>query len=306
MKRSFGIRAKLQLIVGSAFAFILVFLLTVVYFRTSSLVRDLLEGSAGETAARFTSVLGAKANDALVVARTVGQILQDASGEAPAQRRLMVDSFIKSVLNGNPSYLSVWTTWEPNALDGLDARFRNTPYGNEVGRIDLTWYRGKDDTLKKKVSSEKELQEAEYYQVPKKSNQDVVIGPYMYSYEEGAPTYVEYSLMSPIRNQDAHFIGVVGIDVPQSAFQVILQDIKPYGDGYAALYTSAGLIAAHAEKEMVAKSIDDEASLFSPAEFKAYSAAIKGGKDTSLVLTRAGKRVFVAVRPFRVGSTYTR
>ena len=306
MKASFSIRAKLQLLFGLSMGLILAGLVFFVYFRVSAVAKELLEGSAAEMAGRHAAVVKAKTDAALVSARTIGQVLEDSVNEPVAERRRIVDRRIRGMLERNADALSIWTTWEPDSLDGLDARFKSSEYGNDTGRVDLTWYRAQDDTLKRKVSPEKEILESEYYQGPKKTNMETVVGPYTYAYEEGGPEYVETSVIVPIRDQDTSFRGVVGIDLPQSAFQVIVGAIKPYEEGFAVLYGKGGAIAGHQDPAMIGKSLEDEAPFFSAADFEVYKATVTAGKDAMASVIRDGKPMYVAASNFRLGASYSR
>ncbi|HTX72709.1 MAG TPA: methyl-accepting chemotaxis protein [Rectinemataceae bacterium] len=305
-KPSLGIRARMQLLFGPAFALILAVLVVVVYARAAVLVRQFLQNTAAETASRYAAVIGAKATEPLIVARTLGQLLLDVQRDPAPQRRASLDRRIETMLQQNSNFLSVWTTWEPNVLDGLDAKNRNGELGNDEGRVDITWYRGSDDSLKRQVSSEKEIEESEYYQVPKKRNQDTVLGPYSYSYGGGAPV-LETSLVTVIHTEDLRFLGVLGIDVPQSTFQVIVGGIKPYDTGFAVLYATKGIIAGHRDPDLVGKAVDDEKSQFSvPAEFEKYRDSIVKGADSAMSLVRSGERYYVVTRGFRVGTSIDR
>ena len=52
----------------------------------------------------------------------------------PLERRDMVTFMLRSILEHNPSYLGSWAVFEPNALDGLDDYYANTPETDHTGR----------------------------------------------------------------------------------------------------------------------------------------------------------------------------
>jgi len=306
VKKNLGIRGKLQLLFGPAMALILAVLVVFVNVRATSLVRELLKTAGAETSARYATVIGSRMDNLFATARTLGQVVEGSGREPPARRRASVSGLLEGMLDKNQTLSSIWTTWEPDALDGLDGQNVGSAYGNDVGRFDATIYRGPDGSLRRKVSPEAEILESEYYLEPKKTNQDTVVGPYLYSYEEGAEPLLETSVIVPIRAPDTTFRGVLGIDIPQSTFQTIVAPIKPYGTGFAVLYAKGGAIAAHPDPSLVAKSLDDEAPLFPPADFELYKAAVLGIDDASLFLSRDGARYLASIRKFRLGSSYTR
>src|ERR1700710_140620 len=56
--------------------------------------------------------------------------------------RHLFDGILRETLACNPQYLGVWTVWEPNALDGRDRDFANTPGHDGSGRYIPLWNRG--------------------------------------------------------------------------------------------------------------------------------------------------------------------
>ena len=46
---------------------------------------------------------------------------------APEGRRELVNYMLHTLIKENPRFVGVWAVFEPNELDGLDARYANTP-----------------------------------------------------------------------------------------------------------------------------------------------------------------------------------
>ncbi|MDR2618237.1 MAG: hypothetical protein LBC62_05135, partial [Treponema sp.] len=61
------------------------------------------------------------------VARSLAQSMEAYDQIEPAQRRFFYNMLLRQMLEENADLASVWTVWEPNALDGLDARYADTP-----------------------------------------------------------------------------------------------------------------------------------------------------------------------------------
>jgi methyl-accepting chemotaxis protein len=301
----FSIRSKLQLIFGGVMSLLLGLIVAVVYLQVAPVMRGLIVTNAQETAGRYAATINAKVGEVVVTARTLAQILANVDKDKPQTRRQTVSRFLRSVLTQNSDYASVWTTWQPDAVDGLDEQFKNTSLGNDTGRFDQTWYRASNDEIKLLVEKEADIVDSAYFNTAIKDNLETVIGPYTYSYADGAQPLLETSIVMPIRDENLRVLGVVGIDTSQALFQRSVLAIKPFNTGFAALYAKDGLIAGHANSEYIGKKVEDEAPLFKGADFDDYLAAVKGGKDTTLTLSREGKSFFVAVKPFRIGATYT-
>ncbi len=300
----FSIRAKLQLIFGGAVALILSLLVIFVYIEAAPTVRSLVYAQATETAGRYAATIQGRVGEVLSTARTLAQIVEAGAGARPESRRATISSFLRSVLERNPDYASVWTAWEPGKVDGLDARFRDTDLGNDTGRFHQTWFRGGDDAIRLLVEKDGNIKESDNYNQPMKDNQDTVIGPYIYDYGDGRKV-LETSLMVPLRDANLKTVGVLGIDTGQSIYQRVVSQIRPFATGFAALYAKGGLIGGHVTADLLGKNLSDESLAFSARDFEAYSRAISAGKETTLSLRRDGASWLVVVRPFRLGASYT-
>jgi methyl-accepting chemotaxis protein len=300
-----SIRTKLQLIFGGAVGLLLAMLVTFVYLQTAPTIRSLIGAQATEMAGRYAGAIQSKVNDNFATVKTLASIVVDTGSSRIETRRATISQFIRSVLEKNPDYVSVWTTWEPNALDGMDAKFRNSDYGNDTGRFDQTWFRGSDLSIKRQVSKEADIVTGEYYTKPMKDNVDTVIGPYLYSYDDGGSSILETTVAIPLQDANAHALGVLGIDSSQSIYQRVILTVKPYQTGFAMLYAKDGSIAGSFQPELLGKKLADEASLFSAADFERYSKTVAAGKDATFTITRAGQSWLVAVKSFRLGASYT-
>ena len=58
--------------------------------------------------------------------------------------REQANAILREVAEENPTFLGTWTIWEPNAFDGLDAEFANTPLHDSTGRFIPYWVRVDD------------------------------------------------------------------------------------------------------------------------------------------------------------------
>ena len=190
-----SIRTKLQLIFGSAVGLLFLLFVLFVYTQVRASFEKLIEAGASETASRYALTIKAKVDDAFTVGRTLAQVLEDRERDKPADRRLGVSKLLAPVLERSPDFLAVWTIWEPGALDGLDARYRSSQYGNEAGRFDQFWYRRSDDTVSSFIQGESALAFFEPYSVTRKANQESIIGPAVRGYGAGATAALATSVI---------------------------------------------------------------------------------------------------------------
>ena len=121
-KKTMSLRTRLLLLVS--FIVLLGFAITL----------TLLSRQTGKlqhrTALQYTTQLaaneGAKATrhleHAMDAARTIAHALKGLKADSLAERS-NANALLKGVLHENPSFLAVWTAWEPNAFDGQDSSF---------------------------------------------------------------------------------------------------------------------------------------------------------------------------------------
>jgi len=189
---------------------------------------------------------------AMNATRTLAQIYDDFETIPLKDRRPLFDRMLKVLVEDNTNFKSVWSCWEPNALDGLDAENISKNSGDDIGRFDVTYFRENGKILPSIVSSA-EIATADYYQLPKKRNQETILEPYKYAYVEGGKEYLMTSVMVPIHNKKGDFIGVVGIDISLDDLCNIVRTIKPFETGYGFILSNGGIFVAHPIDSFVTK-----------------------------------------------------
>ncbi|MDR1302660.1 MAG: hypothetical protein LBK43_09370, partial [Treponema sp.] len=80
--------------------------------------------------------------DYIAAVRTLAQAMQGYQEIPPAERRNYFNILLKQVYLANPGMLGIYANWAPNALDGMDADYANTPGTNESGRFIPVWTMG--------------------------------------------------------------------------------------------------------------------------------------------------------------------
>jgi DNA-binding CsgD family transcriptional regulator len=123
--------------------------------------------------------------------------------------RGLLNEIMRRVLEANPGLLGVWTVWEPDALDGLDAVFAGAPGHDESGRFVPFWHRhGGRIQLEANIDYDKP--DADWYVAPTRRKAEVLIDPYEYRVA-GKNLFIS-SVAAPIFHA-GRCVGVVGFDV---------------------------------------------------------------------------------------------
>jgi methyl-accepting chemotaxis protein len=192
----------------------------------------------------------------------------------------------------------MFSIWNPNAIDGRDAEFANTPGTDSSGRY-MPWYARNSGVIEKRSLSEykmySDITAAINSPDPEMSN------PY-FSVFNGKEIFVT-RLCFPIITDDNEIVGRVGIMVDMAPSEKIISEIKPFGTGRAALYANDGTIAGHYSSGMIGKNIRSPESLDVINEVMAGKVELGIKTETAQSGYNKG-RIFESY-PFRVGGVNT-
>jgi len=213
-------------------------------------------------------------------------------------RRDEVNYMIRSLMKKNPDFVGAWVVYEPNALDGMDAAFRNTPGSDATGRFVSYWT---NNNGRIGLEALEGYATSDYYNVPLRTGREYLVEPY---YETiGGRQVLITSVTVPII-MDGTTIGVAGVDLELTDIQKMILEIKPFGDGYAAIYSSGGLIVSHPHEDRLGKKIEDVASGLFTNRMGALLQSLKDGKvfNETLNSQEHNARMIVITRPFNIGN----
>ena len=245
-----GLNARMLLSIGLpvlAGLTLLVVLTTVRVMQSSrqeafAVSRTKAEAIGAEVAHRLDRAMG--------TARTLAQALEGVVKEGHPSRA-QADAMLRGSLEGNPDYIGVWTCWEPLAFDGRDADYKNKLGHDATGRYVPYWNRG-NGQISVEPNKDYTVEGAgDYYLLPKRSNHETVIEPYLYNV--AGRDVLMTSLVVPVRGPNGAFAGVVGVDLPLETLGAEIAKVKIGETGYAALVSNSGLYAAHPRSERLGK-----------------------------------------------------
>ena len=159
----------------------------------------------------------------------------------------LVISMFKEIALKNPEYLSVWDSWELNAID--------TTYKKTYGRITNIVRKAGSSVILDKLYKNLDGDKGTYMEIKTKKKESLS-EPYFHAYTGGQQILMS-SLVVPILDQDK-FVGVVGLDFTMKRFQEIVSSIKTYDDSKAFLVSNKGVIVGHENSTLVGKTLLDE------------------------------------------------
>ncbi|MDR2052853.1 MAG: methyl-accepting chemotaxis protein [Treponema sp.] len=240
----------------------------------------------------------------LDAARSLSQIMSKYEEINPVERRSLFNLMVRALAEENPEILASSTGWEPNALDGLDAQFVNTPGTDNTGRFIPYWSRTSRGIALSPLMNYETPGEGNYYLIAKQTGNETMVEPY--HYEVDGRKILITSLAAPIKN-NGRFVGATIIDIDMATIQKEVEQIKPYAGTVAMVYSNGGLVSGHFDTSRIGKSIMETEHDIAGSSLEALWNAIKQGESfafTNYVSQFGGKMFFVCV-PFTVGNTTT-
>lgn len=231
---------------------------------------------------------------AMGAARSLAQSFEAIKKSGDTSRET-VNSIIQNVLEKNEAFRAAWTIWEPNAFDGKDQKYRNTPGTDQSGRLIPYWKRT-ETGLELSPLKEYDTEGAgDYYLKVKNSGDEAIIEPYEESV--GDDKLLMTSLVVPIKENN-EVIGAVGIDIDLELLQKMMDQFKLYDTGYAHIYSNEGTIITLPDQSQVGKNLKD---VFQGERSTEILTAIKEGN--ALSYTENG--TYMKYTPIQIGKTVT-
>jgi methyl-accepting chemotaxis protein len=226
------------------------------------------------------------------IIRTLSQIMNSFQDIAVAERRDNYNSTMYGVLTSNPDFVSIYTAWNPNVIDGLDSEHVNTPGTDESGQY-ITMYTRETGAIAMKPYPN-------YKEALATLNQNETISNPVRAVVQGEDVFTIDIRIPIATNGEIH--GLVGMSVVITPLQAIVRDLKPYDTGNAAVFSNDGTIAAHFEPQLRGSKFQT-ASLQSLGQ-NGVNNVLESIRTVTPSVMDEGELLF-AMYPFCVGETTT-
>ncbi len=163
----------------------------------------------------------------------------------------------EKILFSNANFTGLTIAFEPQAFDGRDDDFRNTPGYDASGRFLAYLTKGNDGKAVREVLKNYDSkQKAPWYWIPKLYKQEYLTEPIVYPVQDVNVKIL--SCITPIVNKGV-FLGVTGIDYPIDFMQDMVSGQSYFNGKYhLTIISSGGLIVADNENSsLIMKNIKD-------------------------------------------------
>ncbi|HEY4787691.1 MAG TPA: methyl-accepting chemotaxis protein, partial [Bacteroidales bacterium] len=299
MKLNLNLQRKLFLAVGGLIMLIFLGNLLYVTSVTGKIKRNEAFSHGHDLSVGFSNKAKVSLEGGMDAARTMAQSFESFESVPVDSRRFVFMNMLRKVLENNPNFLCIWTTWEPDALDNRDKDFVNRMGSNEAGRFVITFYR-EEGKIVETLSTEEEVRKSRYYNYPQKTGTEAILNPYFSSYTPNGKKYLMTTFSVPIK-KDGRFLGIVGLDISLDS----IQDFIQRNNNIAAIYGSDGIIAAHSDKSRVGKQLKETENDIVGSNIDEFAQAIAKGEDYNQESYSSFKNqeLYVSSVPFVVGKT---
>ncbi len=233
-----SIKRQLSLSIGVALAVLLTLCSVLITIKTKDVTGGVSNSYLQRTADYYSETTKNILAKEFNVCATLQTAFQSYQNLPASVRREYFDQLLKQTLIDNEGFVDTWTTWEPNALDGMDSSYVNAPHHDSTGRFIPYW------TKSGNIIDCVELTDYEdgfWYVNPLHSEKGILIDPNLY--EVGGQMIWVCGVAFPIKNSAGVPVGVVGLDMSLDTLSTMLKQVKLYDSGYLSLLSSTGLIA---------------------------------------------------------------
>ncbi|MCX6521162.1 MAG: methyl-accepting chemotaxis protein [Actinobacteria bacterium] len=252
---------KLTLIIGVVSTIGLACMVLTVSTRVADQVRESTERYQEEVAQQTAADVRATLDEALDVARGLSATLS-ALNESGVRNRSAYDAIQINLLEEHPDLLGVYTGWEPEALDGFDTVYANTPGHDATGRYVPYWNRAGGEIAVEPLLSYDTAGIGDYYQLPVTTGDTFVLEPFVYPVN-GVDVLMT-SLVTPLIVRD-EIVGMAGVDIALDTLQQQVSELRPMSTGKVTLVSQTGLLVASGEGEGLGTPVVDLHPGFAPA-----------------------------------------
>lgn len=295
-KRSLGLRGKLMvptlILLFLGFGILLFVVLTISSGEISKQSRAMME----EMNHRYVEGISSKIHGAIENIRSLKPVFEQAIAQGNPDRRVYTDLLIE-VLKDSPQIFGVYTLWEPNAFDGRDEEWKDTPQHDGTGRY-IPYVVRQGDSIAVEALVDYEVPGAgDYYLIPRSTGKESIIDPYIY--ETGGDKVFLTSMVVPIII-DGTFRGIVGADIRVDSLISDIKGARILKSGFYSFNDSAGNFIHHPDSSIIGKAVWD---FLTPSDADQYRAVFETGAVARFESrsSRDGILSYFIVNPINVG-----
>ncbi|HAF28466.1 MAG TPA: hypothetical protein DCG75_05395 [Bacteroidales bacterium] len=251
MKIKMNLKTKMLIYILTASLIIYALALGYVSLKLNSIAFDNAKNLTNTYAREYANYTKADLSVDMNMTRALAHVSKVYKNLPPDQMKAILNEMLEHLIVENPNFLSTWFNWELSAIW--------PDWKKPYGRLRLTYYRldGQISYKEEIIDTIPGFTKGAYYDMLEKQ-QEYVMDPYTFTYQEGEEAVLETSVAVPIII-DGVSVGVAGFDLLLQRFQDLIKEIHPIEGSYAFLIAYNGQFVAHDNEELVGEFIQNYA-----------------------------------------------
>ena len=192
--------------------------------------------------------------------RTLAAIMGDYENIPADSRRDRFDDILFSILSADPNLLLVYTTWKPNAIDGMDEYYIGRPGSTNTGQYASTYTRESGAIY---LRGNADIAAFTDYINGPNARRDRAEHPIPRSID-GRDTYVVRMMVPIINSRTNEVVGGVGILMDIAKIQPVVLEVITESEEVAALtvFSGNGFIMGHMSPQRIGSYLLDVETIF--------------------------------------------
>lgn len=247
MFNKLSLRVKLAAIILSAVTLSLIVMISVIAWQAQQSSEKEGFDKADQIAYRYAAEVQNSVNNATLTSKRLAAMMSNLRVRGVAREAL--DGVMRGVLERQSYFISVWTCWEPNMLDGRDADYIDAVGHDETGRFVPNWNRlsGEID-----VEPLMNYSSSDYYLLARNSGKFIILEPYMKEF--GGKKVLVTQAACPIFYK-GEVVGVTGLEFSLGPLNEKYSSLKVYESGYLSIISNTDNYVSHPNDELIGKSV---------------------------------------------------
>ncbi|MHC8494470.1 methyl-accepting chemotaxis protein [Thalassospira sp. SM2505] len=252
---SLSLGAKLTLVSAFAIAVCLIAGITLQTIQTSKTTEQLTVGEARGVAKHHAEQASQVLNSGMSIARQLAGGFRAIREQGGADRKVY-NEILNRTLIDYPSLAGAWSGFEPDALDGKDADYKDEgePFGEGSGRYVTYFYNFGDGITPYHLTGLDDPSVNEYYTSPRDTNKPYVTDAITYDIQ--GRDVVLTSFVYPVQDKSGKFLGVLGVDLELNALSERFAELTPFETGTVNLVSAQGTWVAHEDPAIRGTKLD--------------------------------------------------
>jgi methyl-accepting chemotaxis protein len=303
MKKRLNIQQKIQIYILSSVAIIFILSIGYIGIQSRERILDVSQDLANSYAREYANLTSDKLNEYAHTALNLQTIFEQYELIPHADRRDVLQGYLKSTLEANPNFLSVWSILEPNAIDTLADQHKNTVGSTILGNFRYVYYKQDNEIVLSRYVEQNpgEVLSGTIYTTTKNAMKPIIVNPYYYSYSGNkSDEILETNMVVPII-KEGKFLGVIGIDVPLNTISEMMNSYEPIEESFAFLVSHKGDLISFPNDNAIGKNINKIG--FLEGDTVSFAKNMNRGLPFHYKTNYKDQQYFVASAPVTVAGT---